>query len=79
MTMDLTALHSAVRKRLEVVADHELRDSDPKAHLDALMSAAATLESLVRDLPPDCDPTLRHYLERQSYMKALAWLDAKTA
>lgn len=77
--MDLKALHSAVRQRLAVVADHALRDSDPKAHLDALMAAAATLDGLVRDLPADCDPTLRHYLERQSYIKALAWLDEKTA
>ena len=31
------------------------------------------------DLTPEIDPTLRHYLERQSYTKALAWLGEAVA
>ena len=60
-------LKEAVQARLDIVADHAFRDRDAAAHLEALKSAASHLESLV-------DPTLRHYLERQSYTKALAWL-----
>ena len=37
------------------------------AHLDALVVA----------LPADCDPQLRHFLERQSYAKALDWLQVR--
>ncbi|MFZ4683417.1 MAG: hypothetical protein ACOYMS_13000 [Terrimicrobiaceae bacterium] len=76
--MDLVALHDAVRTRLEVVSDHALRDRDPAAHLETLKQAAARLDALVAALPPDCDPMLRHYLERQSYTKALAWLEEQS-
>jgi hypothetical protein len=69
------SLHAAVKARLDIVADHAFRDRDAAAHLEALKSAAAQLDALVANLPPDTDPTLRHYLERQSYTKALAWLE----
>ena len=70
----MSALHEAVKKRIDLVADHAFRDRDPAGHLAALKSAAAELDALVKALPADCDPNLRHYLERQSYLKALAWL-----
>lgn len=69
------SLHAAVKARLDIVADHAFRDRDTAAHLEALMSAAAHLDRLIQSLPTDTDPTLRHYLERQSYTKALAWLE----
>ena len=69
------SLHAAVKARLDIVADHAFRDRDAAAHLEALKSAAAQLDALVANLPPDTDPTLRHYLERQSYTKALAWME----
>jgi len=68
-------LHKTLRERLEVVADHDLRDRDPAAHLEKLKAAAARLDALVAGLPADCDPRLRHFLERQSYPKALEWLE----
>ena len=68
-------LHAAVKKRLDLVADHAFRDRDPGGHLIALKSASAELDKLVSALPADCDPNLRHYLERQSYLKAIAWLE----
>ena len=77
--MDIVPLRDAVRTRLDVVADHALRDSDPAAHLEKLKHAAARLDALVAGLPSDCDPMLRHYLERQSYLKALAWLEERSS
>ena len=68
-------LSETLHQRLEVVADHALRDRDSAAHLEKLKAAAARLDALVAGLPADCDPRLRHFLERQSYPKALAWLD----
>jgi hypothetical protein len=72
-------LHAAVKSRLDLVADHAYRDRDPAAHLAALKSAAAMLDAEMTDLSAEIDPTLRHYLERQSYIKALAWLDEAVA
>jgi hypothetical protein len=72
-------LKEAVQARLDMVADHAFRDRDAAAHLKALQSAGSHLDSLVAQLPPDTDPTLRHYLERQSYTKALAWLQESVA
>ncbi|MEI6339284.1 MAG: hypothetical protein WCQ57_11985 [Verrucomicrobiota bacterium] len=76
--MDIVLLREAVRARLDVVADHALRDRDPAAHLVKLKQAAARLDALVGGLPADCDSMLRHYLERQSYTKALAWLEEQS-
>lgn len=72
-------LHAAVKARLDLVADHAFRDRDPATHLAALKSAAARLDAEMSHLPAEIDPTLRHYLERQSYTKALAWLDELVA
>jgi len=67
-------LRDALEERLAIVADHSLRDSDPSAHLEKLKQAGARLDALVKLLPPTADPQLRHYLERQSYLKAREWL-----
>jgi hypothetical protein len=72
-------LRDALRERLSLVADHELRDRDPQAHLERLKSAASRLDAAIAQLPPQSDPELRHYLARQSYTKALAWLEEAEA
>ncbi|HEY5705510.1 MAG TPA: hypothetical protein VIS96_08060 [Terrimicrobiaceae bacterium] len=77
MTLVFSELRDALRERLRVVADHELRDSDPQEHLRQLKSAAATLDAAIAQLPAQCDPDLRHYLARQSYLKALTWLEGQ--
>lgn len=71
--MDYTELRDAVQARLDVVADHGLRDRDAAQHLEKLIAAAQQLDALVANLPRDCDPQLRHYLEKQSYLKAVDW------
>lgn len=67
-------LHDALKARLELVSDHAFRDRDPVGHLAALKAASGKMDALVANLPADADPTLRHYLERQSHIKALDWL-----
>lgn len=79
MTIVFSELRDALRERLRVVADHELRDRDPRAHLDQLKSAASRLDAAIAHLPAQCDPDLRHYLNRQSYLKALAWLESQNS
>jgi len=68
------ALEEALRRRLSIVADHALRDRDPAAHLEALKAAHRELEARQAGLPADTDARLLHFLERQSYEKALAFL-----
>lgn len=77
MAEHLALLKSALQRRLEVVGDSALRERDPAAHLEALKSAAEKLDEIVHALPREIDPMLRHYLERQSYIKALAWLNER--
>jgi len=72
--MSLATLESALRRRLDIVADHDLRDRDPKAHLEAIKAAHRELEMQKAALPPGTDPRLLHFLERQSYEKAIAFL-----
>jgi hypothetical protein len=74
---NLTPLWKALRRRLGVVADHALRDHDPAAHLDALREAASQLATIQNSLPADTDPQLVHYLERQSYQKAMEWIESR--
>jgi len=73
--VDFDALRAALERRLEVVADRDFYARDPAGHLAALQDASAAVDRLAASLPADADPTLRHYLERQSYVKAVAWLE----
>lgn len=74
--MDYVALRTALEHRLAVVADREFYQRDAAGHLAALQAASEKLDALVEQLPPNADPQLRHYFERQSYTKALEFLRA---
>ena len=74
MAHSLSQLKTAIERRLQVVADHASKQHDAQAHLEALKRADADLRAASANLPPDSDPRLRHFLERQSYVKALEWL-----
>jgi hypothetical protein len=76
---DLQDLAAALRARLEVVGDRAFFERDPQGHLAKLVAASTALNAVAARLPADVDPMLRHYLERQSYVKALDWLDAQPA
>jgi len=69
-------LEEALRNRLSIVADHAFRDRNPAAHLEALKSAHRQLEARRALLPADTDARLLHFLERQSYEKALAFVES---
>lgn len=69
-------LSSALEKRLELIADRAFYARDPDAHLEALRKVSTDILEIQQELPSDIDPMLRHYLDRRSYDKALAWLRA---
>jgi len=75
MAHDLAPLAASLRERLEVIADHDHRDRDQAGHLQRLIEVSARIDSLINTLPSkELDPQFRHYLERRSYDKALAWI-----
>ncbi len=68
-------LIEALKRRVAVIGDVVLRRENPSEHLAQLKAASERIGELERRLPADADPRLRHFLERRSYEKALAWLD----
>jgi hypothetical protein len=80
MNADLfSQLTDALRERLAVIADRELYASDPAAHLEKLRAVSERITTLAAVLPRPLDRDFEHYLERASYSKALAWLEARDA
>ncbi len=79
MDARLLALRDALRLRLETVADRGFYERDAAGHLARLQAVSAQVDSLAAEVSPTADPMLRHYLERQSYVKALEFLDANLA
>jgi hypothetical protein len=71
------ALAEALRERLVVIGDREWFARDAAGHLSALQSVSEKIERLSAALPPPVDPQLRHFLERRSYDKALAFLNGE--
>ena len=72
-------LSASLRERLRLIADHELRERDPVAHLKKLQEVSAAIERCEAALLEEgsIDSKLRHYLKQRSYDKALEWLDGK--
>jgi hypothetical protein len=68
-------LASALRRRLEVIGDGELRKRDPAGQLDELRRVSERIVELRGQLPATVHPQLRHYFERCSYEKALEWIE----
>ncbi len=72
---DLNPLAEALRERLVVIADHAHRDRDQAGHLQCLIDVSGRIDALIAALPAsELDPQFRHYLEKRSYDKALAWI-----
>lgn len=72
----LQQLSTSLNERLRLIADHEFRDGDSMGHLKKLQEASEAIEQLEKTLLLEgkINPKLKHYLERRSYDKALAWL-----
>ena len=70
-------LAEALRDRLAAIADHQLRDQNPDAHLVKLKEASERIEQLRKRLPKDADPMLIHYLDRMSLSKALEFVQER--
>jgi hypothetical protein len=74
---DLIPLAEALRERLAVIADHAHRDRDQAGHLQRLIDVSGKIDGLINYLSAqELDAQFRHYLEKKSYDKALAWIES---
>jgi len=67
-------LAEALRERLDVISDRQLREQNPAAHLARLRQASEQIEQLKKNLPVNADPMLTHYLDRMSLSKAFEFV-----
>jgi hypothetical protein len=74
----LAPLALLLKNRLTVIADHELRDRDPAAHLEALKAAFEAIQREHETLKGRISPRLEHFLSGGSYDKALAFIEQGT-
>lgn len=70
-------LATALRHRLAVIGDRDLRERDPAEQLRQLQAASEKITALQALLPAPIPGELAHYLQRCSYDKALAWLETR--
>ena len=68
-------LADLLRQRLNIIADHELRDRDPAQQLESLKKVSLQIDSCATEWNRDLPGQMRHYLTNASYQKALAWLE----
>ena len=76
---ELSTLRDALRRRLEIIADTAWRDRDPASQLQALREISESIFQQQTVLAPNLPPRLRHFMESQSYAKALTVLDTMDA
>jgi len=75
MEVIFSQLAAALRDRLAIIADGKSR-RDTQTHTARLQNISERIEALERQLPPNTDPHLRHFLQRRSYSKALEFIQA---
>jgi hypothetical protein len=69
-----TQLTDALRERIAIVGDEESR-REPQKHMERLREVSEKISALSAQLPTGIDGRLRHYLDRCSFDKALAFLE----
>ena len=74
MEIAVSDLAQALRERLAIIQDEESR-RDELAHMARLQAISEKIDELASALPRPIDPQLAHYLQRQSYDKALEFLE----
>lgn len=67
-------LITALQNRLNIIADHDLRERDPALQLERLKQSSEQIATLAKSLRLEMPGDLRHYFAQMSYQKALDWL-----
>jgi len=74
MNSTYRSLADALQKRLAIIQDANLRETNPSLQLEQLKAVSEEISRVQEALPHDCDPHLKHYLQNCSFDKALAFL-----
>ncbi len=72
---ELQTLTTLLRRRLEVIADHEWRDRDPEAHLEELKSVSEKIVAAHQKSAAGLPTRLNHFLTQCSFDKALEFIE----
>jgi len=68
-------LRQLLRRRLDVIADTALRESDPAEQLRQLREVSEAIQAEHEKLRPALPPRLNHFLTQSSLQKALDWIE----
>lgn len=63
-----------LQRRVDIIADHELRDRNPGQHLDSLQEISEAISVWFAQHEDQVDSRLHHYLQGCSYNKALDYI-----
>jgi hypothetical protein len=74
MENPMADLSAALRERLDIIRDESSR-RNPERHMARLKKISERIEELRLQLPKPIHPQLAHFLERNSYDKALEFLE----
>jgi hypothetical protein len=74
---ELEELIGLLRRRLDTIADHELRAQDPAKQLSLLQEISEAITAFHQRHQGALPPRLNHFLQNCSYQKALEWAEAE--
>jgi hypothetical protein len=71
----LSPLRQLLQRRLDIIADRNLRERDPSAQLEQLRFVSEEIAEFHRLHRAVLPPRLNHFLERASFQKAAEFID----
>ena len=77
MTAHYQALAETLKKRIEVISDTELRDSNPQQQLRQLQQARESIQAWHSAHRGNIPSQLNHFLQQSSLSKALDYLESE--
>lgn len=78
MNPDFGSLHALLKRRIQLISDHEFRDVDPTGHLASLQQISELITSEHHRLKPILPGRLNHFLQQASFSKAIEYIETET-
>lgn len=78
-TTDLEKLASLLERRLSVIGNHGLRDTNPDEHLRQLQEVSEAIVEWHKEFKGSLKPRLEHFMQNCSYENALDWIRQELA
>lgn len=76
---DLKELAALLKRRLDTIADADLRERDPERQLALLQEVSEAIAAFHARHRGAIPPRLNHFLENCSFQKALEWAEVELA